>query len=1132
MAGENYKKGQESDQQVSTREKGSDAAPAPIPTHARHIGPRQYDIGISAGWLGGPPARGSYKGSASGDSRQQGALEIDLFRPFSDAAGKWKLELYDKGPDGKTLLATFEGTTKHQGYDLKVTSFTPKNTDLPEGQRCLLPVFFSRIFHAPGEGMGGKVDFQQLFDESTVYYVPLKAHQDYANESWYIVLKCSIDDGSVHEDEDDLVHVYVKWPRGAVAYPMLGAPALVGSSDKWLELLVALERPLGEGAERFLIKSMLRIFPWGNKSARQDAIKKRTFKLADPDDRIDFRRHAFTDIGTDAKDVKGAPETGDGFRLRLGQMEHASLAGPSFAFRAAGSGAPIISPHGDEPQRATSPITIPMLYEIKRREADPKDPKKVPPGSVGEPLELKAKLARDVILYKVRVKLEDQGVGLYDLVWMTEDDFKLANAVVKLGLKDEIRPEQDQRLRDALHVMSRATRRDAAVNARTPYKHDGPKQDGSDWKPTRNKLATREEMFEILQSHHPVYLLDDGGSFRLGHLTDIHLDARLDIMSQNPLKLIPEGELATPPLGSLVNNYNATFTALANAILPDVDALVLTGDLIDYNRGFAHGAEGAIDEQFVWGLGLSAHELTSKYKHERNWILFFQVLKRLYNKHKKPIFTTLGNHDYRPNPYSVHPGFATPWSSYSFYPTVGGDLNLTLLELSACYGPKFATWTRQGTELRAEVASIETDPTSVQWYNYAINGWLDYSASVGSVSLLMMDWDCEESLIDLGKGSMLPRAKYFMTDTQRGIYARFREGKAPCKVLCCHPTLACNSAAIKISNAKAREGQALDDMNHGTMGKRSAGGSDAYGVGEVREMLASDVAWGKLSLVLTGHSHMDGIYAPMTNGKRVTMTHPINPSWGKEMEFPSDVTNRIIVTNSGGPLGEFTDKWWTRRSRPAGSVFTLASGSIKMRHVESKREQAEPRRCVHDSERRRVVDGEFSIGARVRDHVHGVIRSTPVMPDGYFRYIRDPDEPERPELNAIVALALVVHRGDGHWHKEISPLSRRKTEKIDDPNGTGQVECVEYGYQFSGLHVDRALEAAPLHGRLDQHEVYMVLIYDWKPRQSWVIRVRAHIHRAFGMTNAMDAAYEPLWFVDEHFPPFNQGSPRWAWKGK
>ena len=102
-----------------------------------------------------PPPRGSYQGTASSRNQKRWALEIDLFRPFSDAAARWKLELYEKGPDGDALLATFAGSTKHKGYDLKVDRFKPENTDLPEGQRCLLPVFFSRIFHTPGEGMGG-----------------------------------------------------------------------------------------------------------------------------------------------------------------------------------------------------------------------------------------------------------------------------------------------------------------------------------------------------------------------------------------------------------------------------------------------------------------------------------------------------------------------------------------------------------------------------------------------------------------------------------------------------------------------------------------------------------------------------------------------------------------------------------------------------------------------------------------------------------------------------------------------------------------------------------------------------------------------------------------------------------------
>lgn len=1124
MASQKLQKVQESAKQAPTREVGSQDAPTQISTHARHIGAMAHDVGISGGWLNGPPKDGRLEALAMGPPFPSGVLVLDLFRPFSDAAGKWKVEIFEERPDGEVLLATFEGNTKHRGYDLSVTKWKAEKASLPEGRRVLLPVLFTRAFHYQGEVL-------DLLgpDLQTVYYVPMEGHQDYASESWTLFVKCHTDDGLVHDDDTDSVHVWVDWPRGSIVYPMLGSPALVSDKDHKMEVLVALDRRLPDGAERFALKTMLRLFPWGKESARQDAIKKRTFKLADDDSKVDFREHRFLDVAAEAKDAKGRAEKDDeGFKLRLGMMEYFTTAEIEFAHGAQFEHREVIASragvyHVPDPPRQGARVPLPVLCFGRN--------------AAGGVTEATAPEVGATFLYKVRFEI-GEGKGLYDLVWMTPDDFTAANTAVGTGSKDAIRPLQDQRLRDALHSMSIKAHPDAAVNARVPYKYDGKKTGDDAWKPTRNQPDTLDKAFALVRSHHPVYVFDGGSPFKLGHLTDLHLDVRLDVMAQNPMRIIPDeagvSDVATPPVGELINNYNATFTELAHAVLDGADALVLTGDLIDYNRGFALSAQGDVDERFCWKLGLSAGEQGSRYKRERNWMHFFQILLGLYDQKKKPIFTTLGNHDYRPNPYSVYPGFSMPWGSFSVYPTIGGDLNLTLLELASCYGPQFASVTMNGTQIRADVDSLDNFAWSVRWYHTAISCWKDLAVTAGDVSLLLMDWDVEESCISVHKGSALPRAKLFMTKAQMKIYERWRESAPPCKVMACHPTLACNGAAIEVTNSMARaKPYPLDDINHGTMGARTILGSDAWWACGIREGIAKDIADGKVKMIITGHSHMDGMYLPLEGGKEVQMLWPKNPAWGKEMAFPSgSIAGMIVVTNCGGPMGEFTEKSWTRRSRPAGSVFELAPSSIHMKHVASKRPQTRPRRAVLDCERVRVQDGHFYVEMTLDEIIGRTYEQAGGLVAGCFYYLVDPEDPsESSPINVVKQLALVVNTADKGWRREISTLEPWGRITVPDPNGGGWVTAVQLGFRFPRVHVGHALG--------DNYEMYMLLRYGTGPADDWVIPVRTDQIMPQPKNDAEDQPRrddppEPIKmaFLDTKFPRFDWRSPRWSTQAK
>ena len=69
------------------------------------------------------------------------------------------------------------------------------------------------------------------------------------------------------------------------------------------------------------------------------------------------------------------------------------------------------------------------------------------------------------------------------------------------------------------------------------------------------------------------------------------------------------------------------------------DLIVITGDLIDYNRGLLWTKREARMQ----------NDLTEHYYWNVNWLCFYEMLLDTY---KKPVFTLLGNHDWRLNPYT------------------------------------------------------------------------------------------------------------------------------------------------------------------------------------------------------------------------------------------------------------------------------------------------------------------------------------------------------------------------------------------------------------------------------------------------------------------------------------------------
>ncbi len=119
------------------------------------------------------------------------------------------------------------------------------------------------------------------------------------------------------------------------------------------------------------------------------------------------------------------------------------------------------------------------------------------------------------------------------------------------------------------------------------------------------------------------------GKIKIGHLTDLHVDVRADVYEEN---------LKQQRIKPSFNNWNRSFEGNYRHSRRDSDILLLTGDLIDYGRGH-------------WGILQRISWETTAFIMLIATGFFFYYLLASGNTYQKPVYTILGNHDWRLNPY-------------------------------------------------------------------------------------------------------------------------------------------------------------------------------------------------------------------------------------------------------------------------------------------------------------------------------------------------------------------------------------------------------------------------------------------------------------------------------------------------
>jgi hypothetical protein len=327
---------------------------------------------------------------------------------------------------------------------------------------------------------------------------------------------------------------------------------------------------------------------------------------------------------------------------------------------------------------------------------------------------------------------------------------------------------------------------------------------GSIHRPYSDTAGGRQTRAEIL---HPLFInRRPSPTLSVGHLTDLHVDVRSDVYEENLIQEKVRVSFA---------NWNRGFDATYAAAKKDSDVLLFTGDLIDYGRGH---------------VGIAARTRLADdafYHRDRNWFLFYHLVAS-GNAYTKPVYTILGNHDWRLNPYPPFAFAGAPQPASLIHATAGLTKEQQKEVLRKAHGKPWdqALTYNQRVEnsyklklknvprlvsLAAQIAGgretldfegfpTETNAGAVEWYFLSINPFLDYAFGLpGGHSVLMLDWGEDETVIfgriyqgkrytslDKGTADEGPTARNCLSDLQKTVVERFTSVPGRAKLIGIH----------------------------------------------------------------------------------------------------------------------------------------------------------------------------------------------------------------------------------------------------------------------------------------------------------------------------------------------------------
>jgi hypothetical protein len=518
-----------------------------------------------------------------------------------------------------------------------------------------------------------------------------------------------------------------------------------------------------------------------------------------------------------------------------------------------------------------------------------------------------------------------------------------------------------------------------------------------------------------IQAFHP-FMVSSKPHLNIGQLSDVHISSRQATFRKSGVRVL-EGLNSTPTIGELVNTTLDSFSDMLKQMANDatIDAIVITGDLIDYNHNLMPPPEIA-NAGTLWDmLHHDKHPKEELYPRYLDSLVIFSLLKSYYDKPKwnKPIFLISGNHENYQDMYGISPRIGDSFPGVSnkgikrANPGVPADHNLTIYEACLMYGPDFG-WYSKTTNFKK---------TYADWFYRIFTPLTDYRFTFQKQSIVALGWGDDESIMNLsalGSDTTLYRATNSVSNAQLELINEAAAAGTQ-RLICTHYPF----ASYDVNHCLGKEGKIncndlLPEFDHFSQGTFKKNRAAVYKL----------VADSKFHFTLSGHSHRAGIYAgSFENGQRPTYTVHGHEIPLDAAPMPGKDKCNMVVSGCSGPIGT-QNHYATLEEKglggwgldyPSGNHLSLAPGSETIKRIIPKNTStAKPRFAV-------ALDYMDIIGREDDKDHHGVFTS--IVSDATGACFTFTVNENLPATHFIKEIALVAYLDDSPKVGRVYPMA-------------------------------------------------------------------------------------------------------------
>ncbi len=409
-----------------------------------------------------------------------------------------------------------------------------------------------------------------------------------------------------------------------------------------------------------------------------------------------------------------------------------------------------------------------------------------------------------------------------------------------------------------------------------------------------------------VEAYHPFYV-SSKDKLNIGHLTDVHVSSRqfaLQACEAQVLQGLTDTHISQQT-GAMVNvTFNTLRDLIDELIKQGADALVVTGDLVDFNRNLDPALNDNWQTNFkkpgpLWdALHDKHHGDPEQYPPYIDDHLIYSLFLYCYNQHGRPLYLTSGNHEAYSNPYGISPRVGKflglkPKGLVKANEGIPADHNLTIYEAILTYGPRYHHLAHQ----------FKTK--NLEWFYTVFTPFTDFVITYKNQCLVGLAWGGDEDILTnfnaltLSRGGTLPTASEALEPEQYEIVqAAVAQNKQT--ILATHFTFVNYANSVPLTQQGSvnynNTFKSYSEYDHGSFKVQRF---------ELYDLLKQN----KLFYTLSGHSHRAGLYETKFDDSKVrhnmqTRGHILTETAMDPTELSAafDPGPRVLVSGCGGPI--------------------------------------------------------------------------------------------------------------------------------------------------------------------------------------------------------------------------------------